>query len=51
MFFIAVAQVLWQLKFSIDLQWEKLNLAFIAISVQVFWKNSGMFVEWSSNQI
>ena len=41
MFFIVVAHVLWllwQLKFSIDLQWEKWKLRFIAISLQIFWQ-------------
>ena len=41
LFFIAVAQalwLLWQLKVSIDLQWEKWKLRFIAISLQVFWQ-------------
>ena len=40
-FFIAVAQalwLLWQLKVSIDLQWEKWKLGFIAISLQMFWQ-------------
>ena len=40
-FFIAVAKalwLLWQLKVSIDLQWEKRKLRFIAISLQIFWQ-------------
>ena len=39
--FIVVAQalwLLWQLKVSIDLQWEKWKLRFIAISLQIFWQ-------------
>ena len=42
MFFIVIAHVLsllWQLKVSIDLQWEKWKLAFISVLLQMFWKN------------
>ena len=39
--FIAVAQelwLLWQLKVSIDLQWKKWKLRFIAILLEIFWQ-------------
>ena len=41
MFFIVIAHVLsllWQLKVSIDLQWEKSKLAFISVLLQMFRK-------------
>ena len=47
--FIAVAQalwLLWQLKVSIDLQWEKWKLRFIAISLQIFWQKFYRNVCW-----
>ena len=40
--FIAIAHIillLWHFYVSIDLQWEKWKLAFIAVSLQVFWQN------------
>ena len=40
LFFIAIAQtlwLLWQLKVSIDLLWEKWKLAFISVLPQIFW--------------
>ena len=47
--FIAVAHALWlpwQLKISIDLQWEKWKLRFIAISLQIFWQKFYRNVPW-----
>ena len=49
LFFIAVSQafwLLWQLKVSIDLQWEKWKLRFIAISLQIFWQKFCRNVCW-----
>ena len=38
--------LLWQLKVSIDLQWEKWKLRFIAISLQIFWQKFYRNVCW-----
>ena len=41
LFFIAFAHVhslLWQLKVSIDLYWGKWKLAFVAMTLQIFWQ-------------
>ena len=48
-FFIAVAQALCLLsqhKVSVDLQWEKWKLRFIAISLQIFWQKFYRNVPW-----
>ena len=40
--FVPIGQklwLIWQLIVAIDLQWEKLKLAFIVISLQIFWQN------------
>ena len=39
--------LLWQPTVSIDLQWEKWKLAFIAISLQRFWQKSYRNVPWA----
>ena len=47
--FIAVAQalwLLWQLKVSIDLKWEKWKMRFIVISLQIFWQKFYRSVCW-----
>ena len=38
--------LLWQLIVAIDLQWEKWKLAFIAISLQIFWQKFCRNVPW-----
>ena len=41
-----VLSLLWQLKVSIDLQWEKWKLAFVAFSLQIFWQEFYRNVPW-----
>ena len=44
-----VLSLLWQLKISIDLQWEKWKLAFISVTAVILIKSfTEIFLKWSS---
>ena len=44
--FFRELSLLWQLKVSIDILWEKWKLAFIAMSLQIFWQTFYRNVPW-----